>query len=290
MEKIKYKLKGHESFVIRDGWLTKGLRAVHDNSKVFSENNGADALGVGTNMARAIRYWLRTSGLTRSSQTGEVLTELGEILFENDLYFEDSFSIALVHANIATNFEAATSWSLFFNDFLVSSPFTRDEMFSVMKELFTEKTGNENPTERSLRDDCSAILAMYAMQDNQNEDPEEKRKSPFEDLALIARSGNRFVKKRPALERIDPLVILYLIVDVLNAEGSIQIDRLTDGTDMPGKIFNLNRISVNNYLDELQNSGYIIVNRTAGLDIVYPASCDGMSKEDAARAFFRRKS
>ena len=64
MEKRKYKLKGHESFVLRDGWLTKGLRAVENNPRVFSNNSGADALGVGTNMAKSIRYWMKTAGLT----------------------------------------------------------------------------------------------------------------------------------------------------------------------------------------------------------------------------------
>ena len=32
----KVKLKGHESFSIREGWLTKGLFEVKNNSKLFS--------------------------------------------------------------------------------------------------------------------------------------------------------------------------------------------------------------------------------------------------------------
>lgn len=28
MVKRKYRLKGHESFILRDGWLTKGIQAV----------------------------------------------------------------------------------------------------------------------------------------------------------------------------------------------------------------------------------------------------------------------
>lgn len=59
MGKNKYRFKGHESFILREGWLNKGLYEVDRNPKVFSENYGADALGVGPNMAKAIRYWLR---------------------------------------------------------------------------------------------------------------------------------------------------------------------------------------------------------------------------------------
>lgn len=78
MIKRKYRLKGHESFILRDGWLTKGIQAVEKDNAVFSKNSGADALGVGTNMAKAIRYWMRTAGVTMDvPQKGVQLTELG---------------------------------------------------------------------------------------------------------------------------------------------------------------------------------------------------------------------
>lgn len=32
------KLKGHETFAIREGWLSKGLIEVDKNEKVFSKN------------------------------------------------------------------------------------------------------------------------------------------------------------------------------------------------------------------------------------------------------------
>ena len=35
------KLKGHETFAIREGWLSKGLIEVDKNEKVFSKNFGA---------------------------------------------------------------------------------------------------------------------------------------------------------------------------------------------------------------------------------------------------------
>ena len=287
MGSVKFKLKGHESFILRDGWLTKGLRAVTSNNRVFSENSGADALGVGTNMAKAIRYWMRTAGLSKlSASKQEELTELGKLLLDNDVYFEDLFSLEVVHANIVSNFEAATSWNLFFNCIPVGSSFTRDELYSMMKEAFIEKTGEIDPTERSLRDDCSAILSMYGKQEDQNSDPEEKKISPFEPFMLISKSGHRFEKRRASIERIHALVILYLIVERLNSEGSIQIDDLTDADNMPGKVFNLNRISVNSFLDELQRMKFIEVNRTAGLDIIYPKECKGMTKEMVVQRYY----
>ena len=68
------------------------------------------------------------------------------------------------------------------------------------------------------------------------------------------------------------LLILDVITNRLNDEGVLSIDEIVSGNNMPGKVFNLNRVSINEYLDQLQNKGYIRVNRTAGLDVVYPAN------------------
>ena len=80
----KIRLKGHETFILREGWLAKGIRAVAGNPKVFSEFAGADALGVGTNMAKAIRYWLRASGLTLETKGGTVLSGFGNQVLQYD--------------------------------------------------------------------------------------------------------------------------------------------------------------------------------------------------------------
>lgn len=273
MDKKDYRLKGHESFTLREGWLTKGLNAVHDNPRVFSENSGADALGVGTNMAKAIRYWLRTAELTCEHQRdGVTLTELGNLIFKNDPYFEDIFSLWVIHANICRNFRLATSWNIFFNNIDVTS-FKRDELISMMTENIINITGDTNPPERSISDDCAAILQMYTENGDTSSDPEEKRTSPFAVLGFLNKiDNNTFEMQHPAMNSIEPSLILYVFADKLREDGVLSIDEIVSGANMPGKVFNLNRVSINEYLDQLQNKGYIRVNRTAGLDVVYPSN------------------
>ena len=105
------KLKGHETFAIREGWLSKGLIEVNRDEKIFSKNFGADTLGVGSNMAKAIRYWLKAGGFTKETGKSQVfLTETGNIILENDRYFEDIFSLEIFHVNLVHNMENATSW------------------------------------------------------------------------------------------------------------------------------------------------------------------------------------
>lgn len=289
MDIVKYKLKGHESFALRDGWLTKGMRAVAADNRFYTVNSGTDILGVGTNMAKSIRYWLKAVGFTKENPgKGITFTDIGDVVHSCDAYMEDLFTLWIAHCNIATNSELATSWYLFFNYMNLTSAFRREEIQELMKTRFIEHTGVQEPSERSIRDDCAVILSMYCKSGNISDDPEEKKISPFEELGLISKIGNKYKKMRPSREILDELVVLYLMIDKLNDEGSIQIDYLTDGVNMPGKILNLNRIAINDYLDMLQNHGHIVVNRTAGLDIIYPKDCKGKTQYDVVRNYYGR--
>lgn len=286
----KYRIKGHESFALRDGWLTKGLRAVAGDNLVFSRNAGADVLGVGTNMAKSIRYWLRTSGLTdeQGAKGGVTLSALGAMILHNDPYFEDQFSLWLVHTNIVRNEQLATSWNVFFNDIDVSS-FKRDELTTFMQDALIDLTGETKLSERSIRDDCAAILQMYSPGDKTRfDDPEDKKISPFSSLGLLGvTSRGTYERLRPAADAIDPLLIYYMIAESLIVDGSKSIEGLLIERNMPGKVLNLNRVILNDYLDVLQDLGYIIINRTAGLDMIYADSRE--PSEAAVREHYKAR-
>lgn len=269
----KIRLKGHETFILREGWLAKGLKAVSDNPKVFSEYAGADALGVGTNMAKAIRYWLRAGGVTAESK-GEVrLSAMGRLIKEYDAYFEDIFTMWLIHAGIACNAELATSWYVFFNK-IGNEEYTKDELCDVlMRELKAYSMQQELP-ESSVLADVTAIINMYSRDKNVDYDPEEKKVSPFSELTLLKRNGITYKKYMPAQEILPNMAVLFLIRRYFENEktDSVSIDTLLKGDMLPGKIYNLNRVALNFYLDKLASDGYIAVNRTAGLDMVYSMS------------------
>lgn len=269
----KIRLKGHETFILREGWLAKGLKAVSDNPKVFSEYAGADALGVGTNMAKAIRYWLRAGGVTAESK-GEVrLSAMGRLIKEYDAYFEDIFTMWLIHAGIACNAELATSWYVFFNK-IGNEEYTKDELCDVlMRELKAYSMQQEFP-ESSVLADVTAIINMYSRDKNVDYDPEEKKVSPFSELTLLKRNGITYKKYMPAQEILPDMAVLFLIRRYFENEktDSVSIDTLLKGDMLPGKIYNLNRVALNYYLDKLASDGYIAVNRTAGLDMVYSMS------------------
>ena len=66
------KFRAHDTFFIRKGWLSKGMKYVHAKDDVFiSKNeNPMDVLGIGANMVKALRYWLQAVGLTEEPSSG----------------------------------------------------------------------------------------------------------------------------------------------------------------------------------------------------------------------------
>lgn len=279
----KYRLKGHETFIIREGWLGKGIYEVNKNSQVFKENYGADALGVGSNMAKAIRFWLKVANITEEDKKGVYLSELGEIIYKNDPYFEDYFSLWIVHCNIVCNREMATSWNLFFNEF-ENYTFTKEELAEFIKLKIEIIYKEENVSQRSAQDDANAIINMY-IRLKEEIDPEDKKSSPFAEFGLLKRSAEKIQKEKANYKTLNEYVLLYNICEHIDEKTGISIDEILCGYNMPGKIIGINRIILNEYLDKLSYKGFLYVNRTAGLDMVYGVK--KLKKEDVVKEYYK---
>lgn len=289
-EKVKFRLKGHESFILREGWLTKGLIAVHDHPGVFAENFGADELGVGTNMAKAIRYWMRCGALTVEEARGQVyLSKLGEYLLREDAYFEDLFSLWLVHIEVAKNFKQASVWYAFFNLFERES-FSRRELEAEMGEIIDRKTHHAEFSRKSLQDDCEALLQMYTGKHYPGTDPEEKKVSPFYRLGLLRVQDGGYRREQPDGKKLSCLAVLYVMQEIMEEEQGyyqISVEKLLNGEKSPGKILQMRRSFLMQYLEELQQKNYITLNRTAGLDMVYQQRI--FTQEEILRDYFGGK-
>lgn len=259
------KIKGHEKFVLREGWLTKGIRGVSEDDHLFSGNDGADKLGVGTNMVKSIRYWMQAFDLLEEdTKTGITLNTFGDKILNKDLYLEDAFTLWLLHSRIAKNEDKATTWFVFFNK-VDAEEFTKEEIFEPIKrELLL--IADKNFPDKSLSDDIDVLLNMYS-RGKKDEDPEDKNVCPLVELGLIKKEGNRYVRQQPDLRKFSDYIILYELAILLDGKKSIGIDKIAE---LAKHIYQLNRVTVNNILDRLDTAGYIRVDRTAGLDLIYP--------------------
>jgi hypothetical protein len=275
----KVKLKGNESFNIREGWLRKGMRQVKQHSDLFSRDDVMELLGVGSKMVKSIRYWLQATGLCEEKYINgghahaQFLTEdFGEIINQCDPYFDDFFTLSLLHYNIVSNDSLCIVWNIFFNEY-EGQDFTKENMIEMCIEILRKKMDKgASFSESSFADDCASIIRMY-LSVTATEDPEESLACPLSDLGLLQKSFNvkgAFNKSTPSRENLDKLAVLYVISKNLSADkNSVSIDDLLYAPNNIGRVFNLNRVLINEYLDQLRISGYLTLNRTAGLDMVY---------------------
>lgn len=271
----KIRIRGHESFMVREGWLSKGLICVAGDNFLFRNVIlAAEKLEIGVNMVKSIRYWMLVFGLMEERKSnGVFLSDLGLKLLKYDCYLEDSFSLWLLHSNIAKNKEKATTWYIFFNKYIINE-FSKEQLFLPLKRELITYTENNDFADGSLKSDIDILLNMYSKQGD-DDDPEDKNRCPFARLGIIKNEGNAYIRQQPRLNRFNDYVILYELScefqDDESGNGaikeSVSIDKIAETAF---NIYNLTRVSINTILDRLDNEEYIRVDRTAGLDVIYP--------------------
>ena len=260
------RLKGHEKFHLREGWIAKGLYGVSANPRVFSGSDGTDQLGVGTNMVKSIKYWMLAMGLIKEGQkNGAELTDLGKMILKYDPFLEDDLSLWLLHSYISKNNFRSTVWYLFFNK-CQAEEFTKEELYTVLRKELISYAETDSFPESSLKDDIDVLHNMYS-KDTKNDDPEDKNKCPLASLKLIKKKKEKYYRQQPDMRHFRDEIILYELGNIFEEESSIGIDYVAE---LAANIYHLSRVAINTILDRLDNAGYISVNRTAGLDEIYP--------------------
>lgn len=283
------KFRAHETFFIRKGWLSKGMKSVIRNPNVFmglnkdcdQKLNPMDELGIGANMVKALRYWLQVVGLTEErleeGRKKQYLTELGMLIYDNDPYIEETGTLCLLQHQLTTNKKLATAWYYFFNVFSLRS-FTKDDFITSLKGYITVE--GEDVSVRSLEDDFNCIINTYISREKSVStraiSPENNIDCPLGELELVE-SDNKIVKtykkKNVSKTALPSMISLALITSWANGKKEVQIGSLLNSDKSIGRVFNLDTISLSSLLFELEAGGYLKVIRTAGLDVVR-INCD----------------
>lgn len=271
------KFRAHDTFAIRKGWLHKGMKHIKDNPRLFVDKNinPMDELGIGSNMVKALRYWLQVFGLTEetgTTQKYQEFTELGQLIWDNDLFMEEDGTFCILHYMLASNKEQATAWYYFFNIYNMNE-ITKESFISDIQSYISVEEPETQVSEKSLGDDFDCIIKTYFKSNSNDFNPESNIESPLTELGLIKlldKKNKIYSKMMPSFATINPLIILAIIIRENEKEKStdIKISKIEKDPGNIGKIFNLDKIQVAQYLDNLQNQGLIKVVRAAGLDIV----------------------
>ena len=272
------KFRAHDTFFIRKGWLSKGMRCVADKPDVFvsREENPMDVLGIGANMVKALRYWLQAVGLTTETNKGkrvQTFTDLGKLVFENDTYIEELGTLYLLQYRLASQVDDATAWYFFFNEFNMTE-FSREDFVAALQKYIRMRDSETEFAIRSLNDDFQCIISTYLPRYKSNPtkvSPENNIDCPFGELGLIDvlnKKRKTYKKSIPSTDTLNPYVILAVIADNAKGRKEITLNELLTGPCNIGRVFNLDSITMLDVLYRIEKLGLIRINRTAGLDVI----------------------
>lgn len=264
-EKVKLRLQGHEKFALREGWLNKGINILQEMPDAFLRKDASDVFGIGSNMVKSLRYWMRAFGLTNVNCSD--LSELARIILEYDPYLEKTFTWWILHSNIVRNKEEATTWYLYFN-YCDADDLDKEQIGKILyRELFKYAKGQKF-SDKSLYNDVDVLLNMYG-KIKEKSDPEDKNVSPFVKLGLLKNFNGKYVKSHPDRKSFSEMIVLYELAIIIHGKDSVSIEDVIEAENGLHKIYNLTPVMANDYLDKLDAAGYIRVDRTAGLDMIY---------------------
>ena len=282
--KMKMKFRAHETFFIRKGWLSKGMRYIEKtDGEVFvsKSENPVDILGLGTNMVKALRYWLVATELTTEETSGKRIqkfTDIGKLIYENDRFLEEIGTLHLLQYKLACSEENATAWYYFFNHFNLSDFDVNDFVQEIQKWIKEKKGEDEDVSKklRSLTDDFNCIINTYfAKQETEKKSPENNIDCPLNELNLIGISNKQkktYRKTTPSINQFNPYIALGIILDFAKEKSELQLNSLLQDEKSIGKIFNLDSISLIEVLRKVEKIGELKIIRTAGLDVIQLAN------------------
>ncbi len=289
------KFRAHETFFIRKGWLSKGIKNIEKRPTLFSDRsiNPIDILGIGANMVRSLRYWMQAVSLTRevrAKQRSHEFTDVGQIIRREDPYIEELGTLWLLQYQLCRSDEMATSWFYFFNVFPLNE-FTKED-FILGISNFVRLRGEEVPI-RSLEDDFNCIINTYIPRyklTSQAPNPEDNMDCPFGELGLLdVQNAKKKVYRKavPLKGAISPLVLLACILYQTGDAREIPLQSILQGTESVGKIFNLDVITLMDILGQAELQGDIRIVRTAGMDVIRIAQ-ENMKALDFVEEYYKR--
>lgn len=262
----------HESFHIREGWLSKGMEAIRRDPRALYRKSAPMDMGLGRNMVRALRFWLVATGLARTTRSGQVLTPFGEMVWRYDRYLEDEGTLWLIHYHLACSEDSATTWYWFFNHFAYTI-FDQETFIEELRQWVIHHEDRKPVARRTLERDFQVLIRTY-LPSGLDRSPEDLVESPLAELGLIeALNGKRYRLLQPAPDRLHPLIVLHVLLQCRPGEPrtkrQIGLTQVLREPMSVGRVFNLGSVGLIEVLNrlEMRYPEYVVrLIRTAGLD------------------------
>ena len=242
---------GHETFPLRYGWLNKVFDAVshgpRKNGNLFSKDEAIADFGVGKNMVASMKHWALTSRIIEEAKAHFKPSELGTFLMGElgvDPYLESPASLWLLHWNIVTNLERATTWYWAFGHYS-GLVFDQERLTSEVCELVNERDW-KRISHTTIKRDVECFIKTYASSSRRaaTEITEDTLESPFAELALIKPTGFRgsYQFQRGPKPALPDQIFVYALNSFWKAHTSantLSIEAISYEPGSPGRVFKL---------------------------------------------------
>ncbi|SRR5579883_963636 len=270
----------HETFPPRNGWLKKAFDAIADDPNVFTRDDAALILGVGKNMAKAIRYWaiafkIAEEKLDKSVKSKTMIaTEFGNRLLSDngwDPYLEDTASLWLLHWSLLKKPCLASSWAFAFNHFR-HPEFTQEDFLNEVSAYAKQTWPDSDFSDATLKNDVSCFVRMYCKDESARHVSEETISSPFSELNLLTKSGGsrhisfHFGGKTTLPDAIVAAASLDYASEISTGQSTINISQLAYSQGSPGQIFKITESILCTALEHVSSHRKdIVISDTGGI-------------------------
>lgn len=260
IDKIPYSFSGHESFPCKTLWLKKGYDFVK-GEKDFNAPEAVVDLGVGKNMVASIRYWYKSFGLNKDSDTSWIADYVFNSEEGKDPFVEDLGTLWLLHFLLIYTQEASL-YQMFFVDFQKERRlFDRGQVVSFVKRKMKD-TGKDNQyNENTVKKDVGVLLLNYCLP--QDPKSNEDFSTLLMDLDLLRQTEkkdktddlndkrNRYFFNIEGKRQVTPEIFLFALLMIKEgSDNSIAYDTLQE----LGLIFCMTDLEVIDMLNQLSES------------------------------------
>ena len=216
----RYVFSGHESFICKSLWLKKGYDFLKSGSN-FNDSDAVVKLGVGKNMVSALRFWMKSFGLTENDH----LTDFADFIFGVDTYIEDTGTLWLLHYKLVHK-RIASIYNLAFLEYQrEKKEFDRESFLSFIKRKCNTPEQKNVFNENTVRRDISVFLRNYVKPENLNS-PEDFS-ALLLDLKLVYQSNKTcYTFNETRVTDISPFVILFALLDIKGNDSTLSSDVL----------------------------------------------------------------
>ena len=264
----------HQSFYLRDRWLSKGIKHLMEDSRFFYNKESFEIIGLGKNMLQSLRFWLVATRTVEEKFNNEqkklhCVTPLGDIIYKFDRFIRFYETASILHYELTKDKEPATAWYWFFN-IVRQESLSKEELLQLFIEWVSREENREIST-KSLRRDIECLVKLYTAGQS-SFDPEEVIQSPIYKIGLIEEKNGIVHKRNGQIEKIGLTALMYSLLDYKDTKEveTISVEEIVNEEGLWGRVFNMNRTTIVNALEMLTNhrAYKISFTRTNNLDTV----------------------